>query len=262
MTSAGPLFQKPMDDFVAQSPENHIPELGDMQIYDAPLIGVAAVNDLLWSELPKPRVVGPHFMMPEQWLAGAKSVISYFLPFSERVRESNRAAGEPSHEWLVGRFEGEMFNLSVRRFLVTAVERAGGQAVSPGVDPRLAIMMAPQFTSNWSERHVAHIAGLGTFNLNRSFITSRGAAGRLGSVITTLELEPTPRSYKRHDDYCINCGYCIPRCPPRAISMEEGKDNFACSKFINEVKARHDPRYGCGKCQTNVPCEFLNPMHG
>ena len=252
-------LKKQLADFVATHPENRPAPLAGAAIYDAPLVGVARADDPLWTELQKETVVGPQQMLPAAWLPGARSIVCYFLPFSERVRESNRTVGEPSLEWLVGRYEGEELNAKVRRFLVETLEQGGAKAVAPSSDSRLAVV---NLRSNWSERHAAHIAGLGTFGLTRSFITAHGCAGRLGSAVIDLEMEPTPRNYQRHDDYCINCGYCIPRCPPRAISMEHGKDNNLCVKFLNEVKERNLPRYGCGKCQTGVPCEFVNPMPG
>ena len=113
--------------------------------------------------------------------------------------------------------------------------------------------------SNWSERHAAFIAGLGTFSLNRSLVTALGSAGRLGSVIADIELEATPRGYEQVDEYCTKCGICIQRCPPEAVS-EGGKDNAVCMRFLEEVLLRHKPRYGCGKCQPDVPCESGIPL--
>jgi epoxyqueuosine reductase QueG len=109
--------------------------------------------------------------------------------------------------------------------------------------------------SNWSERHAAFTAGLGTFSRNRSLITRLGAAGRFGSVITDAELEPTPRPYLGVTEYCDDCGLCVDRCPCRAIAAS-GKDNQVCSAYLATTKVLYAPRYGCGKCQTGVPCEF------
>ncbi len=248
---------KQLADFLAESAENRPAALAGAAIYEAPLVGVASADDPMWAELQKETVVGPQQMLPGQWLPGARSVVCYFVPFSERVRESNRVPGDPSFEWLVGRFEGEELNAKVRRFLVEALEQAGARAVAPSSEERFK---QANFRSNWSERHAAFIAGLGTFGLSRSLITVRGAAGRLGSAVLDGEMEPTPRPYTRHDDYCMNCGYCIPRCPPRAINMDTGKSHPPCLGFLNQVKERYPPRYGCGKCQTGVPCEAVNPM--
>jgi len=45
------------------------------------------------------------------------------------------------------------------------------------------------------------------------------------------------------------------RCPPLAIARS-GKDNGVCGDYIDtEVLPIFKPRYGCGKCTINVPCE-------
>ena len=48
--------------------------------------------------------------------------------------------------------------------------------------------------SNWSERHIAYAAGLGTFSLSDGFITERGIAHRCGSAVVGLELPASPRT--------------------------------------------------------------------
>lgn len=226
-----------------------------IQIYDEPLIGIASSFDPLWEQLKESQVIGPHHLSPEEWMVGAKSVISYFLPFTESIRTSNRSKGLPSKEWLYGRYEGEMFNNSVRSFIVDEIKASGAKALAPALDKRMENI---NHVSNWSERHAAFIAGLGTFSLNDSLITTSGAAGRLGSVIVDCELEPKPRAYNEIDEYCNQCGECISRCPPGAIT-ENGKDNKVCSKFLDKMLKLNEPRYGCGKCQTGVSCEHTNP---
>ncbi|MEN6292472.1 MAG: epoxyqueuosine reductase, partial [Methanobacterium sp.] len=139
--------------------------------------------------------------------------------------------------------------------IVRLIETAGGKAVAPALDERLTVA---NHVSNWSERHVAFIAGLGTFSLNYSLITNLGSAGRFGSVITDLEFEPNSRPYQEIDEYCTKCGECIDRCPPLAIN-EKGKNAESCSKFLDKILKLNKPRYGCGKCQTAVPCEYQNP---
>lgn len=248
-------IKEKMDNFVLNSPKNIFNEPGAIRIYDLPLLGVAGTDDALWKKLKEPDVIGPHHLSPQEWLVGAKSVISYFLPFTEHIRRSNCSDGFPSAGWLYGRYEGEMFNNALCSFLVDALMKEGARAIAPSIDKRLAVVNR---RSNWSERHVAFIAGLGTFSLNRSMITRLGTAGRFGSVIVDLELEPTRRLYKEFDEYCTKCGVCIGRCPPQAISAK-GKDNEICSQFLDQVRELYKPRYGCGKCQTAVPCESKNP---
>jgi epoxyqueuosine reductase len=245
-----------LNQFVRTSPLNQIEEIGISQIFDRPSIGVSDAKDPLYAELKKPEVISPHYLLPQEWLNGAQSIISYFLPFSKQIREANRSKGLPATEWLYGRIEGEALNNALRSFLVSLITEKGAQALAPAQDSRFSIQKR---RSNWSERHVAFISGLGTFGLSKSLITEKGCAGRYGSVITTEVIPATPRPYSEIYEYCTMCGECIPRCPSGAITME-GKDVTRCSEYMDtQIKPRFTPRYGCGKCQNAVPCEWSRP---
>ena len=81
------------------------------------------------------------------------------------------------------------------------------------------------YTSNWSERHVAFVCGLGTFGLSKGLITKKGIAGRFGSIITELTLSPDQREYHCIYEYCSMCGACVKNCPVNAISLDKGKNH-------------------------------------
>jgi len=244
-------------EFVLADPRNAMPAHRNMRMYDAPLVGFAAADDPLFSEFRRSGVVGERHLPPCGWLPDAKTVVSVFLPFTEEVRRSNRAPGLPSEEWASARIDGEAFNNDVRRFLLALFREMGADAVSPALDPRFSVQAR---VSNWSERHVAYAAGLGTFSLSRTLITKKGAAGRLSSVVTALALPPTAREYDTYYAYCPflsrgKCGACIRRCPPGAITAG-GKDNALCSDYIDHtVMPLFAPRYGCAKCSVATPCE-------
>ena len=231
-----------------------------MEIYELPLLGISSAQDPLYQQLQEPQAVGPQHMLPEQWLAGAQSVISFFLPFSQAVKRSNSDRAIPSKEWLYGRVEGQKVVDDVCRFFIKQLEAEGWQAVAPSIDGRFRSKKQSDdpnfhsFASNWSERHVAYVSGLGTFGLSKGLITARGVAGRFGSVITTAPLMADTRPYSGLYDYCTYCGACIKRCPVDAISIEHGKDHTICSPYVDLTAQRYAPRYGCGKCQTQVPC--------
>lgn len=251
------MLQAEAKRFIEESPLNKDDSVGIERIFDMPLFSVAQSTDPLFGELQKEEVVGAHHLLPEDWLDSANVVITYFLPFTQDVRTSNRIAGLPSIEWVHARIEGEQFNNALRRLLVDFLELQGEAAVAPAIDPRIQIIKR---RSNWSERHVAFIAGLGTFGLSKSFITERGSAGRLGSVVSSVDMEASPR--KDNDIYgnCSMCGACVPRCPAKAISLV-GKDTSICAAYIDDViRPKYAPRYGCGKCQTSVPCESRIPQ--
>lgn len=237
-----------------------------LKMYERPIIGFGAADDECFQLLKQPGVIGAHFMFPGEWLPTAKTVISIFLPFSEAVRSTNQVhRAWPSEEWLHARIEGQKFINSLCRKVQAILEEAGYASLVPGLDARFwnnTDKPHPNgnFTSNWSERHVAFVCGLGTFGLSRGLITAQGMAGRFGSVITTLNLPPDIRGYKDYDEYCSHCGKCVERCPVKAISEEEGKDHLICSRFIDHTMKKYTPRYGCGKCQVGVPCEFRIPL--
>ncbi len=243
-----------------------VPEAAGMRIYDTPLMGCAAASDPLFTELKRPEVVGPHHESPGYWLPGAKSVIAFFFPFTRRVTKANSAGWNwPALEWLHARIEGQAMMLECIALVKERIEAEGGAAVIPIRDTRFTSRGwswsgpvkdydMPLYSSNWSERHVAHVAGLGTFGLSRGLITAKGVAGRFISLVTDMALAPDPRPYGGHNEYCTRCGACIPHCPPGAISLERGKDHHLCAPFLEDTLEKHKPRYGCGKCQVAVPC--------
>jgi epoxyqueuosine reductase QueG len=227
----------------------------EFKIFDFLIFGIASADDKLFETLKAEEIIGINHMSPKEWFPEAKTVISYFLPFSEEVRKANRIMGLPAKEWLYGRYEGEIFNNALREYLANWFIGKGFKAIAPALDSRFKVV---NIRSNWSERHIAYISGLGTMSLSCSIITRRGSAGRLGSIVVDLELEPTIRPYKEKDEYCTQCGLCIPRCPPSAITSF-GKDHIICKGYCDMTLELYRPRYGCGKCQTAVPCEARIP---
>jgi epoxyqueuosine reductase QueG len=239
------------------------PDCASLRIFDSPIMGVATSCDECFERFRESGVVGPHFITPREWLPGARSVLSIFFPLSGRVVESNAAAsGWPSGEWLHGRVEGQKFIFDAMSAICGELERRGHPSLVPSLDPRFLSVRRPgderlpglSFTSVWSERHVAYACGLGTFGLSKGLITKRGIAGRFGSVVTTLEIQPTGRDYTGVYDYCVMCGACARRCPAGAITMADGKSHPICVEFVDRVREKFAPRFGCGKCQSGVPC--------
>ena len=256
-------------------PENFVPEeaalrsdLSGMRIFDTPLFGISSAADPLYEQLKREGVIGPWHRSPGEWLPGARRVISLFFPFTEQVRKAQRAETEEvSPEWLHGRIEGHDAMLVFAARLKDQIEESGYDAMIPVTEeafssvkggcglPGYPSMTEATFGSNWSERHAAYISGLGTFGLSGGLITRRGMAGRFCSIITNRLFPVTERSYTRYDEWCIRCGACARRCPVEAISLENGKDHIRCHAQIDASRIRYAPRYGCGHCQTGVPCE-------
>ncbi|MDR1893634.1 MAG: 4Fe-4S binding protein [Spirochaetales bacterium] len=265
------VFIDLVNDYVNRGAKNYVdkktalaPELEGLRIFDEPLIGFAAADDEDFIKLKSEKAVGSHFLLPRDWNNSAKTVISIFCPFTRRIKDSNKAvSGLPSFEWLHGRIEGQAFLADLLRRLQAFLEGEGYKTAVPCLDPRFS-QKSPYsdnsreqgfYTSNWSERHVAFTAGLGTFGLSRGLITPRGIAGRIGSLITEAFFEADPKIPKKLYENCLFCGRCVSNCPVEAISLKDGKKHPPCSDFLDAVKEKFNPWYGCGKCQVNVPCE-------
>lgn len=269
------VYKKAIKDFIDLDQGNFVqkeiaarPDLAGMRIFDEPVFGCAAADDPVFEEFKKPGIIGPHFTAPAEWLPHAKSVISLFLPFTKAVREANRRNMDwPADEWIHARMEGQDFQRKLCQFIISLLEKDGHRALAPMTDPRFSskspLVSDPEkqeyYTSNWSERHAAYAAGLGTFGLSKGLITEKGMAGRFISVISSAIIESSNRPYTGIYDYCIRCGACVRNCPVKAITLEKGKIHSPCSAFLDLVRDRHVGRYGCGKCQIKVPCEFQKP---
>lgn len=247
-----------------------IPEqMVGMRIFEKPVFAFGAADDDYFVTFKDPSIIGGHYLLPVEWLPGAKTVISYFLPFSRGIREANaKEKYWPSAEWLHGFADGQAFLNQLGRHLKLELTKAGYNSLVPSLEERFwartgindSLPSELLYTSNWSERHAAFVCGLGTFGLSKGLITSKGLAGRFGSIITEMYLSPDRREYQNVDEYCSKCGKCVKNCPVNAISLEEGKNHSICSKFLGQTLEKYRPRYGCGKCQINVPCESKIPQ--
>jgi len=251
--------------YVATHPGNRL-EGEDSPYFDAPLVGFARAADPLFAAYRQ--VIGPFHLTPGELLPDAASVICWVLPISRAVRESNRReTALPSRAWALTRTHGEALNGDLRRHLVAWLQERGHAAIAPQYAPqwREYADTPVGIASSWSERHAAYAAGLGTFSLSDGFITPAGIAHRLGSVVTTLSVSPSPRPFSGPFANCLHfhdgsCGACIGRCPVAAISRA-GHDKGRCRALVyNTAPQQLAPLYGvpqtgCGLCQTRVPCE-------
>ena len=198
-------------------------------------------------------------------------VIVWALPFAPEIRRSNRGRNLPSRLYSLARNNGGalIYRMSFR--LSKILRTHGIAAVSPTITSEYDVFHASKFTysSTWSERHAAYAAGLGTFGLSDGLITPLGKAIRVGSVIARVGIPPSERPYYDHHAYCLFfskglCGKCIQRCPAGAITMT-GHNKAKCRNYLRSVtndyvRAHYGfDGYGCGLCQTGVPCESQIP---
>lgn len=247
-----------------------------------PHVAVAQGDDPLF--LRNKEMIGPFLWTPEEAYAlafpqhpappGDLRVISYVLPQTRETRADQRLEKTvPAERWARSRFHGEEFNCDLRTHLAETLTRAGYPSVAPERLPGFAYQQSERFglASNWSERHVAFVAGLGTFGLSDAMITRREKAVRFGSVVSRIDLPVTKRVYgEDYHAWCLwyakgTCGACAKRCPAGAITTIEGHDKQACLNYIRETTAPFATRtYGtgatpCGLCQVKIPCEAQAP---
>ncbi|MHC6179003.1 response regulator [Clostridium sp. JNZ X4-2] len=235
-----------VNEFTLTSPYNKISELNNIRIFDAPLIGVAQAQDPLFLRLKDNKIIGTHHLTPKEWMPEAKSVISYFLPFSSNIRSLIKNKNSSSSQKLIyEKIENTFFSNMLCKFIAKRIDEMGGVSIIPSISSRFTVK---NYKSNWSERHIAFISGLGTFSLSKCLITKRGCAGRLGSIIVSIPYGTTKRIYNGIYDYCNSCGNCIQMCPIHAIGRYNKKKDSSCNNFL------------CEKCQLSLPCECKIPL--
>ena len=275
-------IEKIIHDFWASSPLNSLHLDSGEKAWREPHVAVAAGDDPLFAQIKAQ--IGPFLWTPEEAYAIAfpdaavpapeLRVISYVLPQTEATRNDQRQETEvPAERWAKSRFHGEEFNCALRLHLAEQLNDAGFPAVPPERLPNFAYRKSKRFgiASNWSERHVAFIAGHGTFGLSDGLITRWGKAVRFGSVVIKANLPVSTRAYgDDHQAWCLwyaqnKCGACVRRCPIDAITTEAGHLKPECSTYIREVTAPYATKtYGtgatpCGLCQVKIPCEMRIP---
>lgn len=260
--------------------EKFFDDPAEVPLFDSPLVGVAGAGDP-WFEKFK-ELIGEFYWTPQEALskvapqATARSVVCWCLPVARIARQDNRSREKmPARQWAYVRTFGEQFVTRLRHGMERRLQEMGYAALAPAVIPENKLVLSPKagLSSRWSERHMAFVAGLGTFGLSGGLITRRGIAHRLGSVVTDAEISPTPRPYG--DDpfaWCLRtdgqgCGACIKRCPVGSVGQTtQERDKEACRthayEFIKKLGLAEfgwEGTYGCGLCQTAVPCEDRNP---
>ena len=287
--------------YVAESPLNCMPALDYQPMYDEPLVAFADGDDPAFQALKES--AGEYLLTPRELLEGHLatligrppkdvrhvSVISMALPMHRGTRlEERRTRHGCSLHFNYTRFIGGQlpfipssgFLDRLMQYLESFLIRLDHLAIAPSQSGiwnqrfKRAKATCRTAISNWSERHVAEIAGLGTFGLSGNIITARGIAVNLTSVICNVALTPTRSGDAPVTPHCLfyrerTCRQCVQRCPGGAIT-ERGRDALKCHSYsmyevprIMSEEGRSDEQMGfyfpCGKCMVNVPCEDRVP---
>lgn len=228
--------------------------------WKTPLFAYADAQDPLFKLFKD--VVSPTHCLPQDFIPEAVTVIAYFLPFEESIVNSNVPGRLSSEAWGQAYIEtntliGEI-NAHTAQKMVVKGYKATNMPVTHNFDEE-------RLMSDWSHRHVAYAAGLGTFGLNNMLITEAGCAGRVGSIVTDMTFEPTPRQNIERCLYKASlasdvpaCGVCVSACVHNALFFDHF-DRHRCYEMCLE-NASHLKYLGfadvCGKCVAGMPCAF------
>jgi epoxyqueuosine reductase len=236
-------------EFVANSPKNSLKMEPDEKAWDEVLVGFSSgadpiyhtykdvVGESHWTPLEAFSIQFPDVAVRSEDL----TVISWVLPQREATKADNRKETfYPSRRWVQARFPGEEFNNSLRLHVVQELNRRDIKSLAPVLLPQWSWGKSEKYvlTSNWSERHAAYAAGLGTFGLSDGLITPKGKAHRVGSVVANLSIPASKRAI-------TESGHDKKKCWNHA--------GGTCAEFVK--KNYGFDGYGCGLCQTKVPCE-------
>ena len=236
-----------------------------------PLVGFADAHHPSILELKE--IVAETHSIPADVISDASIVIAYFLPFTRELANTNQTDGDiSSPEWALAYEETNALFPKLNEYVISELREMGYQA---DVSPEASVFDRDKLRSNWSHRHFAKAAGLGTFGINNMLITKIGCCGRYSSIVTNLDVEP---DLPREDEFCLykkngSCGICVRHCPSGALTLD-GYDRYKCyeicmknaeryTEFGNSYAAEaselqvHIGSEVCGKCVVNAPCTFL-----
>lgn len=274
-------LKQAIEDFCDDSDDNTLRNADNKKAFAEPIVGFSGGDDPLYDVLKKDigsfywtplEIYGKTFPKEKDVAPEELTIISWILPHTDQTkREQRRRRKYPSESWVRARIFGEQFNDKLRYFVMDILCKRGYHAFAPVLSPLWARTASEHYglACNWSERHAAFVSGLGTFGLCDGLITSVGKAIRSGSVIANISIEPTPRPYHDHHEYCLFytkgiCRKCMERCPAGAIT-DEGHDKEKCNNYMRSVVTPHNKAQyglggeGCGFCQSRVPCESKIP---
>ena len=227
-------------------------------LFRKPLVAFSSAEDERYPELKK--IIGEWHLNPAELLPDAKSVISYFVPFTEMVVAEPKTTKDGSPLWgeayAVINPYFEHINGAVSRYLTDFGFSVRTIQATHTYDPK-------DMKSMWSHRSAAAIAGLGAFGANRLLITVKGSGGRFCTVLTSAPLKIEPTLVKDRCLYVKNgsCGLCFKICPVSALSPNT-IDKFACQREVNknDEKQRELTSYRadtCGKCISVCPSAYI-----
>lgn len=248
-----------VEQFIKRFVKNYSQEKSVQTKWKEPLVAYADAEDEMFNDLKS--IVSTSHALPKDFLPEAKTVVAYFIPFDDTVVKSNIEGKESSKEWARAYVETNKLILDVNTYIKNELK---GLGYNSNIIPATHNFDEEKLISEWSHRHVAFIAGLGSFGLNNMLITEKGCCGRIGSFVTDLKIEPTKRENR---EYCLYrsmnvCKKCVDRCVNNALKVD-GFDRHKCyERCLENTKIHSEIGLSdvCGKCLVDVPCSTKNPF--
>ncbi len=246
-------FKEELKGWIVDFSQRYCADHGVEPIWREPLVGLADAESPMFPELKV--IAHPSHKVPQDYLPGAKTVVSYFLPFRPAIPDNNAGGRLPTKEWAEAYKLTNSMAKDLSRHIADRIIEKGHRAVAPEDFTRII----DRTYSCWSQRHVARIAGLGNFGINCMLITDSGCGGRFFSVVTDMPCEHDAPDLRERCLYKIDgsCGRCARACIVGAVSGE-GFDRDVCEDQCNSNIAGFSVSV-CGKCLSGMPCTFRDP---
>ena len=238
--------------------------------WGTPLVGFADANHPYIQNLP--HLITEGHGLPQDVLPDASIVLAYYVPFTRELAKTNDTGTIfSSPDWALAYEETNAMFLKLNAFLIEKLSEHGYKA---GISPKTKTFDQKKLISEWSYRHFAYAAGLGTFGINNMLITKQGCCGRYNTIVTNLDVEP---DHPVDGEYCLykkngSCGICMKHCPAGALTPE-GFARQKCyailcknAEIYTDFGSSYTDETGtaansvgsdvCGKCVTQSPCAF------
>jgi len=246
-------------DYVAAYPEAY----NQRAIWREPIMACAPADER-FRRLKE--ITVPDHALPRDLLPNAKTVVAWFVPFKRHIQADNTRGDRPALSWGRAYLSTNRLIENTGRAMQALIEDAGGKAART---PSTHNFDQKRLVSLWSHKHLGHLIGLGRYGTNCQVITPQGCSGRMGSLVTDLDLGDHPLVTAA--ELCLvkagkKCGKCIQACPIDALT-EDGMDRAACYARLKENYRQLMEPDGlpestevCAKCQVGLPCSWKSPL--
>lgn len=174
--------------------------------FDVDLVGFARVSDIQLAYPPRPA---------EDILPGAKTVVVFASALLQGALDCPRGTKGAIKDTQIAYDRNQEAGAAVGRFLESKGFPSYMVPSSLPVDV-YKHLGTTYYAAEFSHRQAAIACGLGVKGMNNLLVTPEfGPRVRLGSMLTTAEIECSPR--KLPENLCTKCGKCVDICPVKAL---------------------------------------------